>query len=526
MTSREESINKHMLVLRQFFSVRGEMVDRRKLRLALSRHADYPQLSAIVDSIKELGLECQAGRVPAQQLVNIGQPFFAISLQRGLVLVEEINDLTATCFTGNGERIVDDRAQFDLNWNGIILLVEAAMERSRWGRMWQTATTFAQQQSLKLILVLLGLGFFGAIAFHLPAISLKLGLLLSLVGLAISAFIFYLQSDAAGQAKYCKAEEEGGCNNVLESAYSRIGSWEWSEIGFSFFLGQTLLLIAAAFWANLVLLSVWAIAAVLASTFIPYSLFIQRVKLRQWCRYCLLTLITTASLAVTAAVYLSTSPLLISLPAMLFVGIAFLSAAIIGKSVKRIWTQQLAMHREADAYYRLVNNSQVFWAIHRQQPILSGNNSLPSIRLYEYPGESDHSITLVLSPHCPRCAQKFEQAIRLIGSGQFGCHLDVVVTPGKYPLASQVISSFCLAIADMTKKREALSFWFSTQDVSAFQQAFVLVDPMPKGGAYLNQVAQWMTMNQVSQVPVTLLDGVLVSEYYEMDQLGKQCMAA
>ena len=121
--------------------------------------------------------------------------------------------------------------------------------------------------------------------------------LLSALGLALSV-VAVLQSagvESLVGRRLCHREDDEGCGRVLTSRYAHLfEGFGWGEVGVGYFL---LPLCMAAVGLSAQLLWILGIVWIFSALFIPYSLYIQRVRLRSWCTVCLLVLVVEVLLA-------------------------------------------------------------------------------------------------------------------------------------------------------------------------------------------------------------------------------------
>ena len=519
------TISKHIAVVRELFALHRRRLDQKALRTALARHPDYPQLSAVIDAIRSLGFECQAGRVPARQLAQLTHPFFALSLRHGLVLVREITADQATYFTADDGWIQEERSAFDINWNGIIILVDMSAAGTSGGHWLKHSLAVLRSRGLAVVGASWGLVLLGGLSLSLASPWLMTGLLLSLAGISVALLIFSMRTDREVREKFCSSKEAGSCTSVLESSYAKIAGVEWSEIGLAYFAGQFCLLLGAALFASPLFPMAWAFSSLLALAFVPYSLYVQAIRLRSWCRFCLLTLAVTVGMAGASTAYLLSVGVSWSSwfgPAGLLVfGSTLLGARELKRSMKRSTQQTDLVNR----YHRLIGNHQVFQAIQGQQDRLNGIDQIPAISLFQSPLAA-HTARIVIAPLCERCAEKFRDVLALLEKGDLRFCLEVIITPGKDPKVSQSLVSWCMDLKPGDRLK-LLADWFAHRDLDRLRADYPSDEKVAQRAAdYLKACERWMAANKLEKVPLTILDKAILSEHYSLKEVNAQLAAA
>src|SRR5690606_12931802 len=126
-----------------------------------------------------------------------------------------------------------------------------------------------------------------------PALSVAQSLFffLMLIGASVGGLLLLYEIDKHNPIikQVCSGgNAKAGCHAVLDSAGGKFLGVSWSLVGFTYFLGGTLLMLFATPDRNAYfpLLSLLSLAAL---PYVVYSLFYQWKVVKQWCRLCLAT---------------------------------------------------------------------------------------------------------------------------------------------------------------------------------------------------------------------------------------------
>lgn len=214
-------------------------------------------------------------------------PPFIAHVGNGFVVVEAIKN-EKVVYHWNEKKLSVPLVEFNNIWSGATLIVETD-ENSvepyyKENRKRELVTEILQYLLLGAILILAFIGFVQNRIYN--DIGLSLLLVLNIIGIYVGYLLILKQMNIQSSHvdKICSLFSQSDCNNVLDSPAAKfMGIFSWSELGLSYFLSNTfILLFAIQFLPYLVLLNICAL---------PYSLWsvwYQRFKVKQWCPLCLI----------------------------------------------------------------------------------------------------------------------------------------------------------------------------------------------------------------------------------------------
>lgn len=218
-----------------------------------------------------------------------------------LAVLVSANDEEVILFDAEGRRRRAPIARLADVWSGVAVVFdrEGYSPRPPEGRIRQKLQSVRLRRvCLYAFVVLATMLTLRGILAYLPAWWGLPVVLLSALGLALSV-VAVLQSagveSLVGRRLCHHKEDNAGCGRVLTSRYAHLfGGFGWGEVGVGYFL---LPLCMAAVGLSAQLLWILGIVWIFSALFIPYSLYIQRVRLRSWCTVCLLVLVVEVLLA-------------------------------------------------------------------------------------------------------------------------------------------------------------------------------------------------------------------------------------
>ena len=119
--------------------------------------------------------------------------------------------------------------------------------------------------------------------------------LVALVGLADAVYLTI--NHYTGEKVPCSVT--GGCEAVLNSAWSEIGGIPLAAFGAAAYFAAFSLAILAAF-GNRAMWRVFGVVASVMAVFSVYLLYVQKFEIKEFCQYCLLSAATSMTLFLIA----------------------------------------------------------------------------------------------------------------------------------------------------------------------------------------------------------------------------------
>lgn len=500
-------------------------VSRKYFLKRVASHPDYPSLLSISDTLENLGISHGVARMDRVSLENLELPY-----------VLRLDKDAGAYIVINKESDLKQREDIPEDWSGIVLKAEPVDElkdsenrrylsqeqASRWGMSLFIASSAAMAaQSLwssvtLSVLILLATAIAG-----------------TLLGYLLVAKDLGVKYDAV--ESFCNAGKSINCDRVLMSDEAKLfGRFSLSDAVLSYFSTQVIvvaLLIppagnAAPLW--------WAITAVgiLILPVVVYSLWLQGVKFKIWCRLCLLV----AGVLVVQAGHFGwmVAADVIGLAdgttwAMRLVGGLFLAVGSLVFMIKSRLKEGTEAEQAMAAANRLKYNPSVFTHLLLQQPqadctpfdkeLLIGNSKNPI------------QITMAASLGCGPCKEGFEKAIQLVGRFpdliNFSVRLSVSKNdngqesdPSRYILGYW--SKMVYGTDNLSSNTEKLlQDWFELADLNRFQENYPLqVNGQSQELEILAlQHSRWFEKAKIKSTPTFFINGYQLPEQYQLENL-------
>lgn len=220
-----------------------------------------------------------------EEILKIESPFIA-HVQHSFVVVFKIAE-GQVHYLWLDKEISLDLDEFYSLWSGIVLLVERnedSIEPDYKLHLIKESYHKILQYSFILLVMTISVYLF-FINNTYKSISLSLLLIINIIGLSIGYLLLLKQTKT--QSKYadavCSFLKKGDCNNILESSASKLfGIISWSEVGFSYFISNIVILIAVPS-----LISYLALINICVLPYTLWSVWFQKFRAKQWCPLCL-----------------------------------------------------------------------------------------------------------------------------------------------------------------------------------------------------------------------------------------------
>ncbi|GLB48615.1 vitamin K epoxide reductase family protein [Neptunitalea lumnitzerae] len=479
-------------------------------------HPNYPSLYAITESYSQLGIENAALRIPKDQIDELPTHFMAqIADQKseGLSLVTKKNDAFMV-ESYEQKKQTYSKKQFLEQWTGIVLLVEDNPNKE--------TSSFKLTKSLVFAVVLLGV----IVLPHIKAQSFILEVCIyqciALAGIAIGYFV--IEKDISNSRNnlgnaICNMGKSKNCEAVLESDFGKLpGNISLKELPLVYFMSNLL------FLSFSVAYPIVGLVSILSVPIIAYSIYLQSVKIKSWCTFCL---ITAALLALNSTTYIAihgvtqfTIPTTISLVIYAIVGL--LVYQIIHQFIQFQKEQNILKHTSYE-FKRFKNNPDIFTSCTKPLDFSNEYQKLPLIELGN--PKAANNLTLFLSPFCGHCHKAYKTAIELLETGDNNLSLTIGfnVNPENeqnpsIPILKAILNIY-LAAPEQIK--EALY----DKHIEPMQREEWLKkwDKPLKNEAQINHLlyAQytWCQKNNFAYTPVKVINGQLFPNEYQLTDL-------
>jgi hypothetical protein len=291
----------------------------------------------------------------------------------------------------------------------------------------------------------------------------------------------------------------------------------WAEIGFAYFAGGLLTLLLGAGQPGVV--TVLAGFGFLAVPFIGYSLYYQRVVVKQWCVLCLNVL----ALFVIEAGLFSQTPF-----AVHTVSWATLPVLVAGFGLPVLaWVfakpnllASAALKPVQDDLRRLKTNPDLFLAMLHQQAQMP---ALPPSMAVVAMGQPDapHRLTVVTNPFCGPCARLHQDLTALLAQTDT-VQAEIIFLAGAATDDPRNVVAGCVLGQPAPQCETVLADWFSQSHADVMVWAATHLAPQDADAvkSWLGQHADWCQLARIEATPTVYFDGYKLPEIYRVNELG------
>jgi uncharacterized membrane protein len=374
----------------------GFKISSNWLRLRLESHPDYPSLSALQDTLSEIGINSYACEGTKEELAAEKKPFLAhFNVSDGYIR-----------FFKTVTEAEDQVKDFDKQWSGHVMFADnpANYGNTEHNQEYKTATRNRYF-------------FIAAISiFILAAITLSISnenipaLFLTLTGFTGLYFSWLITEKELGISnsitdKICSVAVHSRCESVLFSKGARLFTWlSWGDMGIVFFTASVLFLLTTQL-TNLPI-TFYHFLSVAGLVFPLYSLWYQWRVVKQWCMLCIAVLAVLVINAVIGLVNLYEPVVINALvyPAILFT-VLFITTLCVWQIIKYLYGKSIGAIASEIKALRLKRNPDIFNALLDKEEYNSMNMPEPDEAICFGKPDAPYKIVMACNPYCGPCSK-------------------------------------------------------------------------------------------------------------------------
>ena len=465
---------------------------------------------------------CNKGiRIDHKEEIHFLEAPFIAHIGRDFVTVKKITKEKIWYYWRQKELVVSINDFFDI-WSGVVLVVEAdeasAEPDYQKHRKEELATSIP-----KVLLALAAIVLIGYRCYQ-NGIFQHMGLCLSLVLNLLGVFIGFLLGQkqinihSSMADKICSLFSSGDCNDVLSSPASKFfGIIGWSELGLSYFLSNTFLILFVP-----ELLPYQAFLNILGLVYSCWSIWYQKYRAKAWCPLCLIVQLLFWSLFLTSLLsgFIRRPDFTMSdiLSIALIYGIPFLLIHLLlpnliaGKRLTVV-TQQ---------FNSLKANDKVFAGLLKDQAFYSVDKDFPAIIFGDT--NAKHTITIFSNPHCGPCARMHSRMEKLLEDTNNQFRIQYILSSFERSLDSSC--EFFLYVSRKYTEEERnriYNEWFEggKYNKEGFFKSHSFISDANSVSKEYQKHLDWKKQTKLRATPTILYDGYELPEMYfqQVDKL-------
>lgn len=250
-------------------------------------HPHKNNLFGISKMLTDYGVANQGIKINNKNnIADIATPFIA-HIGNDFVTVLSVTS-GKVFYVWNNRKLSVPIEEFKKIWTGVVLLGEADNGSVEEGYYHNRKMEIYNNIQKTVLFILSAVLVTGTLISN--AATFSLGYALSLLVNAFGVYIGYLlvlkqlHIRSSYADKICSLFHENDCNDILESPAAKLwGIIGWSEIGFSYFISNALILIFAP-----ALINYMALINICTLPYTIWSIWYQKFVARQWCVLCLI----------------------------------------------------------------------------------------------------------------------------------------------------------------------------------------------------------------------------------------------
>lgn len=511
-------------------------VTRTTLYRTVDEHPDYPSMLALSDAFSEFGSETFAAKLTGEQLEQLNIPFIAqVKLPENR---EEFFTVVKPKNEGFLEFFHPERRKWETStlnefagiFTGFVLVAEP---REAGGEHdFSVKRKLEKNENQKKIggfifLSVLVLGLTGSTLFleRIQGALLSSYLLLFFAGIVITTLLLWYEFDRHNPAlkKVCGSRgRRTNCGAILNSKASNLFGASWSLIGFTYFMGATLVLTIGGL-EKVKFLQILSWLSLLAVAYTGFSIYYQMWVARQWCRLCLYT---QAVLVLQAGVVILAGwPFLpiddFSIRDGVILLLAFFFPFIVGQFLTSTLKRATMGEAQGRELRRLKNNPQIFYSLLSKERVARDSSGL-GITLGD--PNAEHKVVKVCNPYCGPCAIAHTIIEEIIRDNP-NVQVQIIFTAEddeRDTKARPVKHLMALAEkADSSLLKHAMDDWYRAEvkDYRAFADKYPIGEELEKQGEKLIAMHDWCVKTDIDFTPTYFVNGYQMPEIYNINNL-------
>lgn len=511
------------------------------LKKEIEEHPDYPSLLSISDVLNTYGIENMGIKFDPNKLTEMPCPFITQlnGIKSGSIF------FTIVRSTDNGSVAFFDpeehqwrtisKDDFLKRCSDVALLVEVAdsagekdYTEKRKEEKRKKITQYFTFGSLPVLVIIAGTFALlqGGVGVLLPFIYLILMLAGSLVGILL--LWYELDQHNPVLKQICSAGKKVNCGAVLQSKAYKIAGISWSAIGFSYFMGNLLVLLFLGITNPIALFA----AAWLNALAVPYTIFSVYYQWRvakQWCILCLCVqglLLLQLAICLTGNWHTLLSLRSINIQLIIQTLVAFAVPFIAVLVLLPVLQKAKESKRNFTELQKLKHNQQIFEALLQKQKQLAIIPHGLGITL----GSSDATYRLikVCNPYCGPCAEAHKPMEDLLHNNpDLQIQILFIATNNEEDIRTPPVKHL-LAIAEKYDEdviKRALDDWYSAEmkDYEIFAAKYPLNEELQQQISKIETMKIWSDEIKIDFTPTFFVSiqnsKGQQSQYYQLPEI-------
>jgi uncharacterized membrane protein/thiol-disulfide isomerase/thioredoxin len=521
------------MVINQMCILNHVPVTKGTVKKKIEEHPDFASLLSVNDVLNNFGFETLSLKSPLPLLKDLPTPFIA-QIRRGqklFTVVKEVNNSSITFLdpdTSKTEKI--DLESFESQYTGIILLAKAGENA---GELHYKQHLKKEKRQMRIHgLMIISIPVFVLLIccltfsnYGAASIAAVIYTLVTLAGLFVGGLLIWYEVDQHNPAlkQICSAGGKTNCNAILHSKASKIFGVSWSVIGFTYFAGSLISLLAKGIY-HLPVLSILAWLNLMALPYILFSIYYQAKIAKQWCIMCLAVqgILALQFVVALSGSFHSISAGVITSLNILSIAVCFIIPFLVVTLLLPALVEAKESKKNRISLQRLKHNSEIFHALLNKQKAITESTEGLGITIGN--PDAKYKLLKVCNPYCGPCAKAHPLIEELIHNNPdvnvrilftaSDRNEDVLAPPVKH----------LLAIAEKgneEKTKQALDDWYLSdkKDYQSFASKYPLNGELKMQGDKIKAMREWCDKAEIAFTPTFFVNGYQLPEIYSVADL-------
>ncbi|MCQ2336324.1 MAG: cysteine peptidase family C39 domain-containing protein [Paludibacteraceae bacterium] len=491
----------------------------------IESHPYADTLLGISDSLRQWNVNNASVSLDKKDLAKMPTPFIAqlnINGEMAFTVVTETTSDKVTYYDIIHNRYKTDSTDAFLQlWTGICLLAEkseSSGESNYYQNVVQKCLTFVMPA---LFLLILGIGVYSLLPSKSVSLEFAYIFATMILGGALSISLLAYDVDNTNPLlhKVCSSIPKGSCTAVLGSKASHVFSWlSWSEVGFIYFAGGTILSLVCKNYDFLFFISICS------SLYIVFSLVYQGFFVKQWCLLCLLVQLVLFSQGVFAIIMLNDLSFQNITAELGAICISYSLPLLLWYILKPHLLEKIQLKVQTYRYKRLKFNENIFNAILEKQNSVTAK---PKYGICVGDEQSSDELIMVCNPYCGACARAHLKLEDMLKRGVALNVRIVFITPNNEQHVSyKVVKSFVSIFEKYGKEsiQKALIFWYKNNSDEKCIERLLDMFPVEECkniniGDVISDMSKWCDEMNVIHTPTFYYNGFEMPDEYDLEDL-------
>jgi hypothetical protein len=484
-----------------------------------NEHPYKDNLLGISKMLSKYGIESKGLKLADNRaLLSLDVPIVTIYNNQFIIIYKITHG--AVYYIHNGEKKEIVLEDFFTNWTNVILVIEAdenSIEPDYSAHKKEEVFKVMQKPLLIITCILSGSILYVTNQFF-NSVWISLLIILNTLGVYVSYLLLmkqlHIHSTAAD--KICLSLHNGNCNSVLDSSSSKLlGTFSWSEIGFSYFISNIIIILIFSRFINLIVL-----INIIALPYSFWSVWYQKFKVKQWCVLCLIVQALLWAIFIVNLSFQSIHVTTLNLTEISIVSSAYI-ILLLATHIFISKTGSEKMNKEiVQKMNNLKMNEEIFSFLLKSQSYYPVDKSVSKILFGNT--QSNNLITIVTNPYCNACALMHKKVIELMKMMEHKVCVQYIIST--FSPSLEFTEKFLIGAYfqnDSANINMIYESWFEkgrSNTMNFINNYDINIENKDVKDEF-EKHKTWLSLTKINATPTILVNGFQLPDIYKIDDL-------